>query len=134
MLTARLDLVKTHAETLLQVKSHFKDETNDDRKTGLPTMTQPLDELAFRLETGIVPHDIKRQEHNALEDINLGDDIKEGETNGFDNQNAMKCKPREKDSHVESILNLHMMTIDRHGEDTKVLEFVPGRKPEVVKI
>ena len=52
-----------------------KDKTIDERKTGLPTMTQLLDELAFRLETGIVPHDIKRQEHNALEDINLGDDI-----------------------------------------------------------
>ena len=32
MLTARLDLVKTHAKTLLQVKSKFKDDTNDDNK------------------------------------------------------------------------------------------------------
>ena len=53
-----------------------KDKTIDERKTVLPTTTQPLDELAFRLEPGIVPHDRKRQEHNALEDINLGDDIK----------------------------------------------------------
>ena len=62
------------------------------------------------------------------------DDAKEGETDGFDNQNAIECKPREKGSHVESMLNPHMMTTERQGEDTKVLEFLPGRKPEVVDV
>ena len=96
-------------------------------------MVQPLDESASRLETGIVPHDINRQEQKTPEDINL-DDAKEGETDGFDSQNAVECKPREKGSHIKSMLNLHKMTTERRGEDTKVLEFLPGRKPEVVDV
>ena len=113
----------------------------------LPTIKK--DELAPRLEPGNIQCD--RKGHDALEDIYLGDDtkvsaepesaripdIKRGEANGFDNRNAMKYKPREKDRHRESSLILRMITNGKDDEEvknTKVLEFTPVRKPEEAKI
>ena len=64
-------------------------------------------------------------------------DIKRGEANRLDNRNAMKYKPREKDNHGKSSLNLHMITNEKDDEEvknTKVLEFIPARKPEEAKV
>ena len=61
-------------------------------------------------------------------------DAKEGVTNGSDSQNAIECKPCEESSHIKRILNPHTMTTERRGEDTKVLEFLPERMPEVVDV
>ena len=68
----------------------------------LPAMIE--DELAVEHETGIIKYDKKEQEHNALEDVYLGDgtkvpaqpepvrlpDIENGKTNSSSNQNALK--------------------------------------------
>ena len=52
-----------------------KDKTNDD---GLPAMGPPLDDSTSRLETGIAPQDINRQEKRTPEDTELNDAKEDG--------------------------------------------------------
>ena len=82
-----------------------------------------------RLETGIVQQNIKRKEQRTLDDIDL-DDI----DNWLDNQTAIEYKPRKKSNHIENMLDPQMMTNGKQDEDTKVLDFLPGTKPELVDI
>ena len=110
-----------------------KDKADDERKEGLPAMGLPRNESASRLQTSITSHNINRQEQRSSEDTKV-DDTKESDSDGFDSQNAVECKLHEESSHREYMLNLHTMTAERRKEDTKVFEFLPGRKPEVVDI
>ena len=121
-------------ETKIESKEdEDKDKADDEREKGFPAMGLPRNESAARLDTSINSHNRNRQEQRSSEDTKV-DDTKESDSDGFDSQHAVECKLREESSHREYMLNLHTMTAERRKEDTKVFEFLPGRKPEVVDI
>ena len=106
-----------------------RDEDKTVAETGPPTMAQPTDHPTPRLETGIVQQKIKRKEQKTLNDIDL-DDI----DNWLDNQTAIEYKPRKKSNQITNILDPQMMTDGKQDEDTKVLDFLPETKAELVDI
>ena len=60
-------------------------------------------------------------------------DIENGETNSFNNRNALKYNPCIKNNQRKSSLTLRMITNEKDDEEvknTKILEFNPARKPE----
>ena len=107
-------------------KDEDKDKADDEREKGFLTMGLPRNESASRLDTSIKSHYTNRQEQRSSEDTKV-DDVKGSDSDGFDSQNAIECKPREKSGHSENMLNLHTITAERRKEDTKVSEFLPER-------